>query len=75
MAIPLSVFQLQTTNGFQDISPTNDELVFGMLSSSPAPDRGWVIDDFDVKRGGPGNSSMNVWSNIQSGRVTSTRSK
>lgn len=54
MTVPLSKFQLKTINGFEDIPPTNDELVFGMLFSSPAPDRGLVIDEVVVKRGGPG---------------------
>ncbi len=54
MTVPLSKFQLKTINGFEDIPPTNDELVFGMLFSSPAPDRGLVIDEVAVERGGPG---------------------
>ena len=54
MIVPLSKFQLQIADGFEDIPPTDDEVVFGILFSSPAPDRGWVIDEVAVQRGGPG---------------------
>ncbi len=54
VTVPLSQFQLQTANGFENVPPTQDEMFFGMLLSSPAPDRGLVIDEVGVKRGGPG---------------------
>ena len=52
--MPLSEFQLQTAEGFEDIPPTDKELFFGMTFSAPAPDRGLVIDEVSVDRGGSG---------------------
>ncbi len=54
MTVPLSHFQLQTENGFEDIPPSTAELVFGFSFSAPPPDRGLVIDEITIQPKGPG---------------------
>ena len=52
ITIPLNKFHRKTKQGFQPVPPVDGEICFGMLWS--APDRGLVIDNVEVSRGGPG---------------------
>lgn len=54
VTIPLSDFRTKTDKGFENISATDGEIVFGINLSSTEPDRGLVIDEISVTRGGPG---------------------
>ncbi len=61
--IPLDLFRRKINKQFSDEPPKSGELVFGISWTAPAPDRGLVIDQVSVTRGGPGKLMLQPYEN------------